>query len=468
LWKWFFDISTVLIQNNYPKYPTGEKDGVMVKRLPAPKTDETNISNGSESGSRARVERINISNGGGTQPPPQQPPPHQATADDVIDAEWTASDSASSNPQPVDASNGGADGSGNGGNQQNPADSSPVTPPDVPKLEQPPVSRYLTFAVGLALTMIVTIIAGLILSRWLRFDQIFDLGLFVVMILLFYRPGLVKTAGKSATGEDIESGFVGVVKAFDAPLPELIQFTLPAGDAWLIPYFMEVAPIDIRERGVDIPPDPNDPGFGILSISKILDASGKVIGTKFVPMLAKVRIRKRTTHPYKYYNQDPLTIERTQVAVVVNTLRHIGTNGTYPGRPGFKVSSDFELMQAKHDLGFALTEDIKKVSQDEWGEGIIDVVVRELKPASAELIRRYEQVALEVADREAQTIEGDHILSLARKYQSAHGLSWEKALTYAMLSAGKTTLENIKIFGGGGAVFFKGDPNKPASPSPQT
>ncbi len=373
----------------------------------------------------------------------------------------------------------------------------PILPPRPKEHTIKPLSRYVTFLMGIASTcLIYLIVLGLLKIKW-DYTWIGKLVIFVIVFVLWFLAGLNTVAGEypepetkdpmskdkkepkvASKGDDEgETKYWGVVKLFDAPLPKAWQWILlPTGTSWLPPIFFEVVPIAMFEQAWQIPrPGSKEEGFDIESISYVDIDTGKSVaakdraeggnyGTKYVPMLAAVRIRWQVLDPYLWYEQDAPTIEKTFVTLVVQTLRYIATNGNYPGNRSMPIISDFALMQSKHQLGEYLSEDLQQISEPEWGIDPIQVIVRRLRPKSEDLLKRYIQVAQEMADLEAQTIEVSSVRRNAKGYMD-DGAAPQEAHLYALLSAKKTTLENFKNMGGGPSLFVNTDKGGNKQPS---
>jgi hypothetical protein len=386
---------------------------------------------------------------------------------------------AAANPGNQQNNNSGQGQGGNGGGQP----ANPLVPPEPEKTVGKPINRYLTFLAGILFTILVYLMIEFVAGFWIDFNGWirFVVGS-IVFYLIFvlglrdtylrrekaYPPSDVRAQAEMAQGEKkIHARVWSVVLLFDAPLPHWIRFIIPPGWAWLPPGICKIRPQDMREQAYDIPPDPANLGFEITSISKVdVDRGPDQLGTKYVPMLVKVRIRWRVVDVYKWYAQDKATVERTLVSLVVETMRHIATNGNYPGERDMPITSDIDLMSRKQELGHALTEDARLITKKDWGISVIDVIVRQLKPKDKKLERRYLQIAQEVADREAQSLENAHIRQMAKKMMTDENIPASEAFLYAYLSAGKTTLENFKALGGPAVFFNRGGGTRPGSPSP--
>lgn len=327
-----------------------------------------------------------------------------------------------------------------------PAPRSHIRIPVRPPVENPTVNRLVTFVAALVASAIVYGIVWQLLALWLgiQFNLGMQLGLGLPVVVFTFYLGIVEVGGKDKNGKFETAGWRGVIKVFGAPIwIRSLQWVLPPGKSWVIPFLMSVQSEPTKEQAYDIPREPDSDGFHADSISQVKPGDPSS-GTKYVQMFVKARIRFRITNLYKWVAQDAQTVEKTLVSRLVQTMRYTATNGKYPDRNDIIVNSDFELMQMRTKLSEALTEDIKAMASADWGIGIIDVIVREIRPADKKLVDRYQQVAQEIADRDAQTIEGKNILALAKMYESQHGLKPGDALMYAMVTAGKTTLANFQ------------------------
>lgn len=332
------------------------------------------------------------------------------------------------------------------------------------------IPQFHTFVIGIVICLVLAAIPAIVVSfvlsdiSWMLGMPVFIFLLGINLVLIFKR-GLVK----------LDINHHGVVIFFGKP--RFGNWVLGEGLNF-VPFFFAVMPVNMAEKVINIPPNKEDEGFTVTTLtdSEESQTGGKLVLVVRVGLNYKVS-SSRQFISFENTSNPELLGEKLFEALrikIIDDLRLIAS-----------ALNDEDFIRGKNALSKSLLngdinefirkaanaipddsvtpetmvkENINSVSIVRWGVEVLTLSIPKAETKSELSKEAREQVFREKNQRAAESIEGDHIrkqISLTAKLLRDEGEmgqkeAMEEATRVVMAQLGKVESHDIK--GGGGDV----------------